>query len=63
MLRLVFDPLTKAMPEENNRILTDHVSNLLFCPTETAVISLGNKGINEGVHNVGDVMWMHCSIT
>lgn len=44
------------MPEEINRILTDRVSNLLLCPTETAVKNLANEGIIEGVHNVGDVM-------
>jgi UDP-N-acetylglucosamine 2-epimerase len=46
----------KTMPEEINRILTDHVSDLLFCPTRTAVKNLENEGITEGVHNVGDVM-------
>ncbi|PKN40442.1 MAG: UDP-N-acetylglucosamine 2-epimerase (non-hydrolyzing) [Deltaproteobacteria bacterium HGW-Deltaproteobacteria-18] len=46
----------KRMPEEVNRILTDHVSNLLFCPTQTAVNNLGNEGIRSGVHLVGDVM-------
>jgi UDP-GlcNAc3NAcA epimerase len=47
----------KRMPEEVNRILTDHVSNLLFCPTRTAVNNLGNEGIRSGVHLVGDVMF------
>lgn len=46
----------RSMPEEINRILTDHVSDLLFCPTLTAVENLKNEGITEGVHNVGDVM-------
>ncbi|MDW7731264.1 MAG: UDP-N-acetylglucosamine 2-epimerase (non-hydrolyzing), partial [Methanolobus sp.] len=46
----------KSMPEEINRILTDHVSDLLFCPTETAVNNLKNEGITKGVCNVGDVM-------
>jgi UDP-N-acetylglucosamine 2-epimerase len=45
------------MPEEVNRILTDHVSTLLFCPTETAVGNLSNEGISSGVHNTGDVMY------
>jgi UDP-GlcNAc3NAcA epimerase len=45
------------MPEEVNRILTDRVSNLLFCPTETAVRNLKAEGIRAGVHNVGDVMY------
>ncbi|MFW5700711.1 MAG: non-hydrolyzing UDP-N-acetylglucosamine 2-epimerase [Cyclobacteriaceae bacterium] len=46
----------KNMPEEQNRILTDHLSKLLFCPTETAVENLKNEGITKGVHKVGDVM-------
>lgn len=45
------------MPEEVNRILTDRVSQLLFCPTDTAIINLKNEGINAGIHNVGDVMF------
>ena len=47
----------RAMPEEINRVLTDHVSDWLFCPTETAVHNLAAEGITEGVHNVGDVMY------
>ncbi len=47
----------KDMPEEVNRVLTDHVSNLLFCPTETAVRNLAAEGITEGVHYTGDVMY------
>jgi UDP-N-acetylglucosamine 2-epimerase len=47
----------KAMPEEINRVLTDHVSDLLFCPTQTAVDNLADEGITEGVHHVGDVMY------
>lgn len=47
----------KRMPEEINRILTDHVSSLLFCPTTTAVKNLANEGIVENVHHVGDVMY------
>lgn len=46
----------KSMPEEINRISTDHVSDILFCPTETAVNNLMKEGITKGVHNVGDVM-------
>ncbi len=46
----------RSMPEEINRILTDHASDILFCPTETAIRNLKNEGITEGVHNVGDVM-------
>lgn len=47
----------KAMPEEQNRILTDHISDLLFVPTQTAIDNLTNEGITKGVHNVGDVMY------
>jgi UDP-GlcNAc3NAcA epimerase len=47
----------KAMPEEQNRILTDHISDLLFTPTLTAVNNLKNENITKGVHNVGDVMY------
>ena len=47
----------KAMPEEQNRILTDHVSNLLFVPTQTAIDNLHREGITAGVYNVGDVMF------
>jgi UDP-N-acetylglucosamine 2-epimerase len=46
----------RRMPEEINRVLTDHVSTLLFCPTETAVRNLAAEGITQGVHLVGDVM-------
>lgn len=47
------------MPEEINRILTDRMSDILFCPTETAVKNLHNEGYkNLGckIENVGDVM-------
>lgn len=47
----------KKMPEELNRIMTDHVSDLLFCPTTRAVTNLGNEGIIQSVHHVGDVMF------
>ena len=46
----------RRMPEEINRVLTDHCSDLLFCPTETAVENLADEGITGGVHLVGDVM-------
>jgi len=45
------------MPEEINRILSDRISSLLFCPTKTAVSNLNAEGIVHGVHNVGDVMF------
>jgi len=44
------------MPEEINRILSDRVSSLLFCPTNEAVQNLKNEGITKGVLKVGDVM-------
>lgn len=46
----------RRMPEEINRVLTDHVSALLFCPTPVAVDHLRHEGITSGVHMVGDVM-------
>ncbi len=46
----------RRMPEEVNRVLTDHASDLLFCPTETAVANLAAEGVTGGVHLVGDVM-------
>jgi UDP-GlcNAc3NAcA epimerase len=46
----------RSMPEEINRVLADHISNFLFCPTETAVANLKAEGIIDNVHNVGDVM-------
>lgn len=46
----------RSMPEEINRVLTDHVSNLLFAPTESSVQNLSYEGICDGVHMVGDVM-------
>ncbi|HBH45860.1 MAG TPA: UDP-N-acetylglucosamine 2-epimerase (non-hydrolyzing) [Candidatus Jacksonbacteria bacterium] len=47
----------RQMPEEINRVLTDHLSDLLFCPTSTAVKNLKKEGITQGVHLVGDVMY------
>lgn len=46
-----------SMPEEQNRILTDHISKYLFVPTVTAEKNLKKEGIEKGVHNVGDVMY------
>ena len=46
-----------AMPEEQNRILADHISTFLFTPTDTATHNLKNEGIIKGVHNTGDVMF------
>ncbi len=47
----------RLMPEEVNRVLTDHISSLLFCPTRTSVSNLESEGITAGVHLVGDVMY------
>lgn len=47
----------RRMPEEHNRVLADHCSDLLFCPTQTAVTNLAREGITRGVHLVGDVMY------
>jgi len=46
----------RTMPEEVNRVVTDHLSDLLFCPTKNAVRKLRDEGITKGVHRVGDVM-------
>jgi UDP-GlcNAc3NAcA epimerase len=46
----------RAMPEEINRVLTDHLSTLLFCPTQVAVVNLAREGITQGVSVTGDVM-------
>ena len=47
----------RQMPEEHNRVLTDHCSDLLFCPTQTGVDNLAREGITQGVHWVGDTMY------
>lgn len=47
----------RDMPEEHNRVLTDHCSNLLFCPTLTAVENLAREGITAGVRLTGDTMY------
>ncbi len=46
----------RNMPEEVNRVLVDHCSDLLLCPTRTAVDNLNREGIVENVHLTGDVM-------
>jgi UDP-GlcNAc3NAcA epimerase len=46
----------RAMPEELNRVLTDHAAELLFCSTETAVENLEREGVHGATHLVGDVM-------
>lgn len=47
----------RGMPEEVNRIVTDRLSDLLFCPTDGACRNLLAEGRNKGVHHVGDVMF------
>lgn len=50
--------LNRRMPEETNRVLTDHVSDILLCPTKLAVENLRREGIcGKHVHQVGDVMY------
>jgi len=46
----------RRMPEEINRVVADHLSEVLLCPSDTAVRNLASEGIREGVHLVGDVM-------
>jgi UDP-N-acetylglucosamine 2-epimerase len=47
----------RVMPEEHNRVLTDHCADILFCPTQTAVDNLAREGITTGVHLAGDTMY------
>lgn len=47
----------RTMPEEINRVLTDHVASMLFVPTKAAIDNLKSEGITKGVHFVGDVMY------
>jgi len=48
----------RRMPEEINRVLTDHAADLLFAPTGTALDNLRNEGVPEArLHMVGDVMY------
>jgi UDP-GlcNAc3NAcA epimerase len=46
----------RAMPEEVNRVLADHISTILFAPTSVAVANLAAERITEGVFRTGDVM-------
>ena len=46
----------RRMPEEINRVVADHLSELLLCPSQTAVTNLAGEGIARNVHLVGDVM-------
>ena len=45
------------MPEEINRVCTDKLSSILFCPTELSVMNLKKENITDGVRLVGDVMY------
>ncbi|WP_132060418.1 non-hydrolyzing UDP-N-acetylglucosamine 2-epimerase [Halorussus amylolyticus] len=47
----------REMPEEINRVLTDHAADLLFAPSRRAVENLRAEGVTEGVHEAGDVMY------
>ncbi|MEW6621227.1 MAG: UDP-N-acetylglucosamine 2-epimerase (non-hydrolyzing) [bacterium] len=47
----------KGMPEEINRVVTDHLSSFCFAPTKTAVDNLKKEGIENGVYLTGDVMY------
>ncbi len=46
----------RRMPEEINRVVTDHIAKWHFCSNQNAVDNLKNEGITKGVHLVGDVM-------
>jgi UDP-GlcNAc3NAcA epimerase len=46
----------REMPEEVNRVVADHLSDTLLCPSETGVNNLAGEGITKGVHLVGDLM-------
>lgn len=47
----------RRMPEEINRTVADHVSEVLLCPTRAAIDNLAKEGITRGVYHVGDVMY------
>lgn len=47
----------RTMPEEINRVVTDKISQLLFCPSDLAIKHLADEGIVDGVHYTGDIMF------
>jgi UDP-GlcNAc3NAcA epimerase len=47
----------REMPEEHNRVIVDHCSDMLFCPTQTAVDNLSKERISQDVYLVGDTMY------
>jgi len=47
----------RKMPEEVNRVIVDHISDLCLCPSTGAVENLAREGIVKGVHLIGDVMY------
>ena len=47
----------RKMPEEINRLMTDHLAHVLFCPSQESVDNLSKEGIVKGVYCVGDVMY------
>lgn len=47
----------RHMPEEINRVVADHLSHILLCPTNTAIENLTREGIVKGVHRAGDLMY------
>jgi len=46
----------REMPEELNRVVTDHLATMLFCPSDAAAQNLHSEGVTEGVAVVGDLM-------
>jgi UDP-GlcNAc3NAcA epimerase len=47
----------RRMPEETNRVLTDHIASALFCPTHKAVENLAKEHLTNGIFYTGDVMY------
>jgi UDP-GlcNAc3NAcA epimerase len=47
----------RRMPEEVNRVVADHLSDVLICPTRAAIDNLAREGITRGVHRAGDLMY------